>query len=108
MLELAKSLNMNISNERCPDGENPHLHYVTLRKLHEYSPTMENLIRAHAMHLADPEHLVWDLSGEEKIMHVGIRSILQLRNFVQRFRVQDLGDNAELTLSDSLYFNRRL
>ena len=72
VLELAESLNMNISNERCPDGENPHLHYVTLRGLHEYSPIIENPIRAHSMHLGDPEHLVWDLLGEEKIMHVGI------------------------------------
>ena len=99
---------MNISNKRCPDGENPHLHYVTLRGLHEYSPIMENLIRAYAMHLADPEHVVWDLLGEKKMVHVGIRSILQLRNFAQRFRVQDLRHNPELTLSDSHYFDRRL
>ena len=52
---------MNISSERCPNGENPHLHYVTLRGLHEDSLIMENIIRAYIMHLADPEHLVWDL-----------------------------------------------
>ena len=99
---------MNVSNQRCPDGENPHLHYVTLRKLYEYSPIMENLVRANAVHLADTEHLVWDLSGAEKILHVGIRSISQLRNFVQRFRIQDRGSTAELALSDSLYFDHDL
>ena len=72
--ESLPSLNMNISNERCPDGENPHLHYVTLRGLHEYSPIMENLIRAYAMHLADPEHLVWDLLGEESDLSYSCRT----------------------------------
>ena len=105
--QFTESLNMNISNDCCPDGENPHLHYVTLRGLQEYSPIMENLIRTNSMHLADPEHTLWDLSNDEKKIHIGIRSILQLRNFIQQFRVKDLGDNAELTLADSLYFDRR-
>ena len=94
-----------ISNECCPEGENPHLHYVTLRGLHEYSPLMENLIRANSMHLADPEHISWDLSNNEIKIHIGIRSILQLRNFLERFRVKDLGDNAESSLADSLYID---
>ena len=56
------------------------------------------------MALADIEHLVWDLSGSAVILHVGIRSVLQLKNFIQHFPVKDLGDTAELELSNSLYF----
>ena len=99
---------MNVSNQRCPDGKNPYLHYVTLRKLYEHSPIMENLVRANAVYLADTEHLVWDLSGPERMLHVGIRSVSQLKNFIQQFRIKDLGSAAELTLSDSLYFDHGL
>ena len=104
VMGLAMVLNMDISSQRTPDGEDPYLHYVTLRKLHEHSTIIENLVYANAIHLADIEHLVWDPSGPDRILHVGIRSVQQLKNFVQYFRIKDLGFAAELTLSNSLYF----
>ena len=108
VLECALLLNMDVSSLRSPDGENLHLHYMTLRKLHEHSTIIENLVYANAIYLADIEHLVWDLSGPDRILHVGIRSVAQLKNFIQHFRIKDLGHAAELTLSNSLYFSNGL
>ena len=105
VLECAQMLNMDISSLRSPDAENPHLHYVTLRQLHEQSTIIENLVYANAIHLADIEHLVWDMSGPDRILHIGIRSVAQLKNLIQHFRIKDLGQAAELTLSNSLYFD---
>ena len=96
---------MDISSQRTPTGEDPYLHYVALRGLQEQSVIVESLVYANAMALADIEHLVWDMSGSTVVLHVGIRSVLQLKNFIQHFRVKDLGDATELTLSNSLYFS---
>ena len=104
VVALALVLNMDVSSQRTPAGEDPYLQYVALRRLQEQSLIVENLVYANAIHLADIEHLVWDLSGPDMILHVGIRSVQQLKNFIQHFRVKDLGDAAELTLSNSLYF----
>ena len=103
-MALALVLNMDVSSQRTPAGEDPYLQYVALRRLQEQSLIVENLVYANAIHLADIEHLVWDLSGPDMILHVGIRSVQQLKNFIQHFRVKDLEAAAELTLSNSLYF----
>ena len=104
VVALALVLNMDVSSQRTPAGEDPYLHYVALWRLQEQSTIIKNLVYANAIHLADIEHLVWDLSGPDRILHVRIRSVRQLKNFIRYFCIKDLGDAAELTLSNSLYF----
>ena len=88
VVALALVLAMDISSQRTPTGEDPYLHYVALRGLQEQSVIVEGLVYANAMALADIEHLVWDMSGSTVVLHVGIRSVLQLKNFIQHFRVR--------------------
>ena len=80
VVALALVLNMDVSSQRTPADEDPYLHYVALWRLQEQSTIIKNLVYANAIHLADIEHLVWDLSGLDRILHIGIRLVRQLKN----------------------------